>query len=98
MTSSKATRPMPALDRLNYYDHVLTGHCPKAPTGQERSAYMDVPLHPKPRNTSPVIPDPATRLRYHTTELEAWDATHAQQTLTMYAQYRREQDVLLAQL
>jgi hypothetical protein len=31
-------------------------------------------------------------------QLEAWSVTHADQTLTMYAQSRREQDVLLAQL
>jgi hypothetical protein len=31
-------------------------------------------------------------------QLEAWNAAHAQQSLTMYAENRREQDVLLAQL
>jgi hypothetical protein len=31
-------------------------------------------------------------------QLEEWDATHAQQTLTMYTKNRREQDVLLARL
>jgi hypothetical protein len=31
-------------------------------------------------------------------QLEVWNATHAEQTLTMYAHSQREQDVLLAQL